>query len=200
MGEKPDRIRNEIAETREELSGPPASERLQEEYYESKAELDETMEALGRKADVKGRIKGSMTDAKDAVTDRARSVVSTVTDAAPDTQDVKQGARKVGLSKQNPMGLAIGGAAVGFLAGLLLPKTRVEDDTLGPVSDDLKERASEAGVEALERGKHIAEETLESAKQAAADAASRTSDDTASEETTSGLRTGSERSMPGAVG
>ena len=151
------------------------------------------MEPLGPKADVKGRIKGSVADAKDAVTDRARSVVSTVTDAAPDTQDVKDGARKVGLSKENPLGLAIGGAAVGFLAGLLLPTTRVEDEKLGPVSDELKDRASEAGSEALERGKHIAEETLESAKQAASDAASRTSDDTAPS-----LRT--ERSMPGAVG
>ncbi|HEY7346465.1 MAG TPA: hypothetical protein VH620_12950, partial [Gaiella sp.] len=157
-------------------------------------EMSETMEALGRKADVKGRIKGSVADAKDAVTDRARSVVSTVTDAAPDTQDVKDGARKVGLSKENPLGLAIGGAAVGFLAGLLLPKTRVEDEKLGPVSDELKDRASEAGSEALERGKHIAEETLESAKQAATDAAGRTSDETAPS-----LRT-SERSMPGAVG
>lgn len=193
MGEKPDRIRSEIAETREQLSGQPASERFQDELEESKAEMSETMEALGRKADVKGRIKGSVADAKDAVTDRARSVVSTVTDAAPDTQDVKDGARKVGLSKENPLGLAIGGAAVGFLAGLLLPTTRVEDEKLGPVSDELKERASEAGSEALERGKHIAEETLESAKQAASDAASRTSDDTAPS-----LRT--ERSMPGAVG
>jgi hypothetical protein len=193
MGEKPDRIRSEIAETREQLSGQPASERFQDELEESKAEMSETMEALGRKADVKGRIKGSVADAKDAVTDRARSVVSTVTDAAPDTQDVKDGARKVGLSKENPLGLAIGGAAVGFLAGLLLPTTRVEDEKLGPVSDELKDRASEAGSEALERGKHIAEETLESAKQAASDAASRTSDDTAPS-----LRT--ERSMPGAVG
>ena len=194
MGEKPDRIRSEIAETREQLSGQPASERFQEELEESKAEMNETMEALGRKADVKGRIKGSVADAKDAVTDRARSVVSSVTDAAPDTRDVKDGARKVGLSKENPMGLAIGGAAVGFLAGLLLPKTRVEDEKLGPVSDELKERASEAGSEALERGKHIAEETLESAKQAASDAASRPADDTAPS-----LRT-SERSMPGTVG
>jgi ElaB/YqjD/DUF883 family membrane-anchored ribosome-binding protein len=194
MGEKPDRIRSEIAETREQLSGQPASERFQDELEESKAEMSETMEALGRKADVKGRIKGSVADAKDAVTDRARSVVSTVTDAAPDTQDVKDGARKVGLSKENPLGLAIGGAAVGFLAGLLLPTTRLEDEKLGPVSDELKDRASEAGSEALERGKHIAEETLESAKQAASDAASRTSDDTAPS-----LRT-SERSMPGAVG
>ena len=193
MGEKPDRIRSEIAETREQLSGQPASERFQDELEESKAEMSETMEALGRKADVKGRIKGSVADAKDAVTDRARSVVSTVTDAAPDTQDVKDGARKVGLSKENPLGLAIGGAAVGFLAGLLLPTTRLEDEKLGPVSDELKDRASEAGSEALERGKHIAEETLESAKQAASDAASRTSDDTAPS-----LRT--ERSMPGAVG
>jgi ElaB/YqjD/DUF883 family membrane-anchored ribosome-binding protein len=200
MGEKPDRIRSEIAETREQLSGQPASERFQEEFEESKAEMDETMDALGRKADVKGRIKGSVTDAKDAVTDRARSVVSTVTDVAPDTQDVKQGARKVGLSKDNPLGLAIGGAAVGFLAGLLIPKTRVEDEKLGPVSDDLKERATEVGSEALERGKHIAEETLESAKQAASDAASRTSDDTVSDDTLPSLRTGSERSMPGAIG
>ena len=194
MGENPDRIRSEIAETRAQLSGQPASERFQEELEESKAEMSETMEALGRKADVKGRIKGSVTDAKDAVTDRARSVVSTVTDAAPDTLDVKDGARKVGLSRENPLGLAIGGAAVGFLAGLLLPTTRVEDEKLGPVSDELKERASEAGSEALERGKHIAEETLESATQAASDAASRTSDDPASS-----LRT-PERSTPGAVG
>ena len=81
------------------------------------------------------------------------------------------------------------------LAGLLLPKTRVEDEKLGPVSDELKDRASEAGSEALERGKHIAEETLESAKQAASDAASRTSDDTAP----TSLRT-SAPSTPGAVG
>jgi hypothetical protein len=198
MGENPDRIRSEIAETREQLSGPPASERFQEEFEESKAEMDETMEALGRKADVKGRIKGSVTDAKDAVTDRARAVVSTVTDAAPDGENLKHGARKVGLSRENPLGLAIGGAAAGFLVGLLMPTTRIEDEKLGPVSDELKERASEAGSDALERGKHIAEETLESAKQAAADAASRTSDSTTSA-TVPSLGTASGPSMPGAV-
>jgi ElaB/YqjD/DUF883 family membrane-anchored ribosome-binding protein len=199
MGENPDRIRSEIAETREQLSGPPASERFQEELAESKAEMNETMEALGRKADVKGRIKGSVTDAKDAVADRARSVMSTVTDVAPDTENLKHGARKVGLSKQNPFGLAIGGAAVGFLVGLLMPTTRVEDEKLGPVSDELKERASEVGSDALERGKHIAEETLESAKQAAADA-SRASDDTTSHDPVPGLGSASGRNMPGAVG
>lgn len=191
MGENPDRIRSEIAETREQLSGAPASERFQDEFEDAKAEMNETMEALGRKADVKGRIKGSVTDAKDAVADRARSVVSTVTDAAPDTEDIKHGARKVGLSKQNPLGLAIGGAAVGFLVGLLMPTTRVEDEKLGPVSDELKDRATEVGSEALERGKHIAEETLESAKHAAADAASRSQEGTTSDDTAVTLGTAS---------
>ena len=200
MGENPDRIRSEIAETREQLSGRPASERVQEEFEDAKLEMNETMEALGRKVDVKGRIKGSVGDAKDAVADRARSVVSTVTDAAPDTRDLERGARKVGLSKQNPLGLAIGGAAVGFLAGLLMPTTRLEDEKLGPVSDELKDRATEAGSEALERGKHIAEETLESAKQAAADAAGRTSEGTASDDAARTLGAVSGQSVPRAVG
>ena len=37
---------------------------------------------------------------------------------------VGEGAEKVGLSKENPLGLAIGGAAVGFLAGMFSLNTR----------------------------------------------------------------------------
>ena len=73
---------------------------------------------------------------------------------------VGEGAEKVGLSKENPLGLAIGGAAVGFLAGMLLPSTRVEDENLGEVSDQVIDRVKETGQDALERGKQVAQETL----------------------------------------
>ena len=72
---------------------------------------------------------------------------------------MKQGAqRAAGVAKENPLGLAIGATAVGFVAGLLIPFTRVEDEKIGPMADQVKDKAKETGQEALERGKHVAQE------------------------------------------
>jgi len=136
--------------------------------------MGETVEALGHKADVKTRVKDSITEKKDAVVEKADSLVHKVSGAVPDGSEVKQGAAKVGegaqkvrVSKENPLGLAIGGAAVGFLAGIFLPSTRVEDENLGEVSDQVIDRVKETGQDALERGKQVAQETLASAKDTA---------------------------------
>src|SRR3954449_12098558 len=111
MGEEPDRIRAEIEETR--------------------SQMGETVDALGYKADVKSRAKDRVTGMKDRVVG-----------ATPDTGDVKQQAQRAkSVAEENPLGLAIGAVAVGFLAGMLVPATRVEDERLGPMADDLKERA-----------------------------------------------------------
>ena len=127
MGEDPDRIREEIVQTR--------------------LEMGETVDALGYKADVKARTK-----------DR-------VVGATPDTSDVKHQARRAkSVAEENPLGLAVGAVAVGFLAGMLIPSTRVEDEKLGPVADDVKDRAKETGQEALERGKQVAQDAAETAK------------------------------------
>ena len=65
--------------------------------------------------------------------------------------------------------LAIGGAAVGFIAGLLAPSTRMEDERIGPMADDVKATAADAGREALERGKDVVQEAgataIETAKE-----------------------------------
>ena len=53
------------------------------------------------------------------------AAISKVTGAMPETDGVSRGAKKtVGVAKENPLGLAVGGIAVGFLVGLLLPATR----------------------------------------------------------------------------
>jgi hypothetical protein len=138
--------------------------------------MGETVEAIGYKTDVKSRVKDNVTEKKDAV-------VSRVTDAMPDGQQLKSGARKVGISKKNPLGLGIAAMAVGFLVGTLLPSTSVEDDKLGEMSDQVGEKAREAGQEALDRGKEVAREAVDSAKETAGD---KTSD--AAQEMTSSLR------------
>jgi hypothetical protein len=87
-----------------------------------------------------------------------------VSDATPSSGEVKQKTRQVaGMAKENPLGLAIGAAAIGFLAGLAVPSTRVEDEKLGPVADQVKDKVKETGQEALDRGKQVAQEVASSA-------------------------------------
>ena len=138
MGQDPDQIRNDIEDTR--------------------ARMGDTAEALGHKADVPGR-------AREAISGKVDSVKSTFTGGTPSSGDVKQGAHQaVGMAKENPLGLAIGATALGFVAGLLIPSTKVEDERIGPMADQVKDQAKEMGQEAVERGKHVAEQAAETVK------------------------------------
>ena len=137
-----------------------ASDHIREDIEQTRGRMGETVEAIGYKTDVKTRVKENISDKKDAV-------VSRVSGAMPDGQQLKGGAQKVGVSKQNPLGLGIAAAAVGFVVGTLLPSTNVEDERLGEMSDQVGEKAREAGQEALERGKDVAREAVDSTKESA---------------------------------
>jgi gas vesicle protein len=159
MGQDPDAIREDIEQTR--------------------AEMSETVEAIGYKADVPSRAKDAVSEkvdnvkskvsdtatrAKEAVTGTTSRVSDRVVDATPSGGQVKQQARRTaGLAKENPLGLAIGAAAIGFLAGLAVPSTRVEDEKLGPMADQVKDKVKETGQEALDRGKQVAQEVASTA-------------------------------------
>ena len=135
MGQEPDRIRAEIEQTR--------------------AEMTDTVDALGYKADVKSRTKEKVVGMKDRIVG-----------GTPDSGDVKHKARQAkSVAQENPLGLAVGSVAVGFLAGMLIPSTRVEDEKLGPVADDVKDKVRETGQEALEHGKQVAQDAAETAKE-----------------------------------
>jgi len=124
--------------------------------------MGETVDALGYKTDVKARARDRVTD----VTDRVTGVKDKIVGATPDTGDVKHQARRAkSVAEENPLGLAIGAVAVGFLAGMLIPATRIEDEKLGELSDDVIERAKETGQEALERGKQVAQDAAQTAKE-----------------------------------
>ena len=139
MGEDPDAIRRQIELTR--------------------ADMDRTVSAIGYRTDVKSR-------ARESVSRRGQSLLARIRGATPDTGEVKQGARQaVGIDQENPLGLAIGSVAVGFVAGLLAPSTRVEDEKVGAVADQVKEKAMEVGEEALDRGKQVAQEAADTARQ-----------------------------------
>jgi hypothetical protein len=154
--------------------------------------MSETVEAVGYKADVssrakekvsekmdnvKSKVSNTATRAKEAVVgtasragDVASGTAGRVSDTVPSGGEVKQTTRRAaGLAKENPLGLAIGAAALGFLAGLAVPSTRVENEKLGPVADQVKDRVKETGQEALDRGKQVAQEVASTAAETAKD-------------------------------
>jgi gas vesicle protein len=122
--------------------------------------MGDTVDALGYKADVKSRTKERISNTKDRLTGK-------VSDVTPDGQQVK---RAAGVAQENPLGLALGGVAVGFIAGMLVPSSRVEDEKIGPMADQVKDQIKETGQEAMERGKEVAQQAAESAKETAQEA------------------------------
>ena len=148
MGEDPGTIRSEIEDTRERMG--------------------DTVDALAYKADVKSRAKDSVNEKMDSLKSKVTGAKDSVADATPSGGEVKHQARRtVGIAQENPLGLVIGAAAIGFVAGMLIPSTRVEDEKIGPVSDQVKAKAAETGHHALDRGKQVASDVASSAAETA---------------------------------
>jgi ElaB/YqjD/DUF883 family membrane-anchored ribosome-binding protein len=118
--------------------------------------MGDTVEAIGYKTDVKSRARDKVSGVRDRITGAKES--------APSTGDMKQGAQKaVSVAESNPLGLGIAAFAGGFLIGMLVPATNVENEKLGPAADQVKDKAKETASEAVDRGKQVAQEAASAA-------------------------------------
>ena len=146
MGKDPSDIRAEIEETR--------------------VRVGDEVDALSYKTDVPARVGDYVDEKKQAVKDKVTGAKDAVTGTA--SRAIPSG-EKVGRVKdtaeRNPLGLAVGAAAVGFVAGLVLPATRMENERMGQMSDRLVEAAKETAGDAVERGKQVAQDAAETAKE-----------------------------------
>jgi hypothetical protein len=139
MGEDPGVIRAEIEQTRQRVG--------------------DEVDALSYKTDVGARASDYVQDKKEAVKTKVMGAKETVTGPLPDRGAFKRGTGQVrDTAESNPLGLAVGGLAVGFLVGTLLPRTQVENQRLGEMSDRLIDAAKDTAGEAVERGKQVAQE------------------------------------------
>ena len=140
------------------------TEQLRAQVEATRERLGQDVGALSYKTDVKARAGDKVQSVKDRIT----GAVSDVTGSGPDSGDAKAAARRgAGMARDNPLGLAVGAAAAGFLVGLLFPSTKIEDEKVGPLADDLKDKVKETGQEALERGKQVAADAADTAKDSA---------------------------------
>jgi gas vesicle protein len=158
MGKEPSDIRTEIEQTRERVG--------------------DEVDAISYKTDVPARM-GDFVDKKQAVTgklsDVKDAVAGTASNVLPDGERV---GRLKDTAERNPLGLAVGGVALGFVAGLLLPSTRVENKAMGETSDKITDAVKETASDAIESGKQVAQDATDSAKTQAHDIASTLQDRT----------------------
>ena len=132
---------------------------LREELEETRSRVGEEVDAISYKTDVGARVGDYVSDKKDAVT-------SKLTKPIPDRAQIRQARR---TAEQNPLGVALGAAGVGFALGLLLPGTRMENEKFGAAGD----KVGEVAREGLEHGKQVAQDAAQGAMEAAKDSSSR---------------------------
>lgn len=149
---------------------------IQERIEQTREQMGDTVEALAYKADVPGRVKGAVADKKDAAIEKIGGAKDAIAGGASNAADATGGAaaqakttarRGAGIAQENPLGLAIGAIAAGFVVGMLIPTTRIENERLGPVADTVKEQAREVGGEAAEHAKQVAQDVAQTATETA---------------------------------
>src|SRR4029079_2544155 len=144
MGQDPSDIRAEIEQTR--------------------TRVGDEVDALSYRTDVSARVGDYVEEKKQAVVGKVSGVkdaiAGTASQAVPDGEKV---GRLKDAAERNPLGLVLGGVAVGLMAGLLLPSTRVEDERMGEISDRVVDAAKETATDALESGKQVVRDAADSA-------------------------------------
>ncbi len=129
MGEDPSQIRQDIEQTRERMG--------------------DTVEALGHKTDVTGR-------AKEAVSDKVDAVRSKVSGADSGRRRTAQARRPGSPRRTRSASESAPWRPASSRACWSRPRS-VEDEKIGPLADQVKEKVKETGQEAVERGKQVAE-------------------------------------------
>ena len=105
---------------------------IRAEIEETRERVGDEVDAISYKTDVGARASDYVDDKKEAVKSKITGAKDTVTGAVPDRRRLKRGATHMrDTAASNPLGLAVGGLAVGFLVGTLLPQTHVENEQMG---------------------------------------------------------------------
>jgi ElaB/YqjD/DUF883 family membrane-anchored ribosome-binding protein len=134
------------------------------EVDDARRRVAEDVRNVAENANVVERAKESaqnkMDDVKSNVGQRVQQARERLIDARDQMQRISP--------SDNPIGMLIAGAAVGFLIGLALPVSRFESERIGPIAHDMKDKARQAGTEVVRRSGEVIKETISAGKDAAA--------------------------------
>ncbi|MGA8097788.1 MAG: DUF3618 domain-containing protein [Candidatus Cybelea sp.] len=153
---------------------------IRQDIEETQFRMGETVEALAYKADIPSRARDAMNDRVDEIRRSVSGAIASVADAASGAKSTVAntvagmptpgaGVRTLrSAAAENPLGVAIGSIAVGFLIGLCLPVSDLERDRVGRLGERMTEQAKTAATDAIEHGKAAVTQALGDAISSAA--------------------------------
>jgi hypothetical protein len=159
-----------IADGKETTMGTDSNQ-LQSDIDLARSRLDDSVEGFGYSDEFpdefSSRVKELLTDQVAAMKGAVSDAASAISAKVPRPDDIRAGADRIGrMVIENPVGMALGAVAVGFLVGLILPRTSLETERIVPLAQDVKRLARDAGTQAVNRGKQIVWEAAQAAVQA----------------------------------
>lgn len=101
--------------------------------------------------DVKSKLTEATGDAKENLSDLSGAAQQKLAKSGRATKSAALNARE--LLERNPLGLALGSVAAGFLIGLALPVSDIERDNVGAFGEKVKDQAKQAATEMVAQGK-----------------------------------------------
>jgi ElaB/YqjD/DUF883 family membrane-anchored ribosome-binding protein len=136
-------------------------EAIRRDIEDTQSRMGETVEALAYKADVPARTRDAVNDRVETIKGKVSDVIGSATgamrgaaNAMPSRDDAAEGLRTMNsFASSNPLGIAIGAVAVGFLVGLLLPVSDIERERVGQLGEQMTDQAKAAASSAIEQGK-----------------------------------------------
>lgn len=129
--------------------------------------------ATGKVGDAADWTKEHASELGHEVADKASSMGHEVAHRASALRgQAKQKARSAKLGfwqtmEENPLMVGAAVLALGVIAGLAVPSTDKEDELMGETRDRLLDDVKEAGQQALDKGKHVAEAVVDKVKEEA---------------------------------
>jgi ElaB/YqjD/DUF883 family membrane-anchored ribosome-binding protein len=166
LGETVETVKQTLDVTRERVAASVASTAAylpdRGTLVENAQHLAENAQALAESLGTKGQqlaenaqaLAGTLGSNAQHLAGNAQTIAETVgTNAQTLAGTVGTNAKRAySLVRENPLGLVIGGLAVGFLAGLVAPITDVEREKIGPIRDDLLRKGTTAAQTAVAQG------------------------------------------------
>jgi hypothetical protein len=162
MSEGMESARGKMGETREKMS--ETTGRMKEKFSDMKHSVSEKVHHA---ADRMHHTREQSGERMHSMGERARHTRESLSERGHRTGERMHEMRSnvSGFAHEQPLLLGLIGLGVGAFVAAMLPPTRMEDEWMGEASDRVKREAMESGREQMERARHVAGATAETARE-----------------------------------
>jgi hypothetical protein len=112
--------------------------------------------------DIKESVVDTMTSARDTTMAGGTDMTQQMQQQMQEMRDTAMGTwRRIGgFAKDNALALGLGAFAVGIIAGMFIPRSKIEQERIAPLATEIKQKAVDTGEKAMQKGQQMAQQAM----------------------------------------